>query len=40
MMSSFAAASCWYSIALAQAALRVSELVTAELSRGDQRRKT
>lgn len=30
MISSFAAASCWYSIVVAKAALRVGELVTAE----------
>jgi hypothetical protein len=30
MISSFAAASCWYSIVLAKAALRVGELVAAE----------
>jgi hypothetical protein len=40
MMTSFVAASCWYSIALAKAALRVGELVTAEISGGDRRRKT
>lgn len=38
MMTSFAAASCCYSIALAKAALRVGELVTAEISGGDRRR--
>lgn len=32
-ISSFAAASCWYSIVLAEAALRVGELVTAEAFR-------
>jgi hypothetical protein len=40
MMTSFAAASCCYSIALANAALRVGELVTAEISGGDRRRTT
>jgi hypothetical protein len=29
-MTSFAAATCWYSISLAKAALRVSELMTTE----------
>lgn len=37
MMTSFAAASCAYSIALARTALRLGELVTAEIS-GDRRR--
>lgn len=40
MMTSFAAASCCYSIALTKAALRVGELVTAEISGGDRRRTT
>ena len=40
MMTSFAAASCCYSIAIASAALRVGELVTAEISGGDRRRTT
>jgi hypothetical protein len=40
LMTSFAAASCCYSIALAEATLRVGELVTAEISGGDRRRTT
>jgi hypothetical protein len=40
MMNSFAAASCWYSIAFAKVALRVGELATAEISSHDRRRKT
>jgi len=40
MMTSFAAASCCYSIALAKVALRVGELVTAELSGDEGRRRT
>ena len=39
MMTSFAAASCAYSIALAKAAQRIGELVTAEISGGDRRPK-
>ena len=31
MMTSFAAASCYYSIAMAKAAMRVGEMVTAEI---------
>jgi len=40
MMTSFAAASCCYSIVLAKVALRVGELVTAELSGDEGRRRT
>jgi len=40
MMTSFAAASCYYSMAIAKAAVRVGELVTAEISGDDQRRGT
>lgn len=40
MVASFFAASCSYSVAVAKAAVRVGELVTAEISGGDQRRRT
>src|SRR5215475_10118219 len=40
MMTSFATASCCYSIAMARAALRVGELMTAEISGGDRWRGT
>jgi hypothetical protein len=40
MMTLVAAASCCYSIALAGAALRVGELMTSEISGGDQRLRT
>ena len=39
MMTSFATASCCYSIAIARVSLRVGELITAEIS-GRDRRKT
>ncbi len=39
MMTSFAAASCWYSISLAKASLRMAELVATELSEVDRERK-
>ncbi len=38
MVTSFFAASCSYSIALAKAALRVGELLAAEISSNDRRR--
>ena len=38
MMTSFATASCCYSIAIARVALRLGELMTAEISRGDRRK--
>lgn len=38
MITSFFAVSCSYSIALAKAALRLSELLAAEISSGDRRR--
>jgi hypothetical protein len=38
MMTSLATASCCYSIAMARAALRVGELMTAEISNGDRRK--
>jgi hypothetical protein len=38
MVTSFFAASCSYSIALAKVALRLGELLAAEISSGDQRR--
>ena len=40
IMTSFAAASCYYSIAMTKAAVRVGELVTAEISRDARRRRT
>jgi hypothetical protein len=40
MLTSYVAASCSYSIALARAALWVGELVTAEVSGGDRKRRT
>jgi hypothetical protein len=40
MLTSYVAASCSYSIALASVALRVGELVTAEVSGGDRQRRT
>jgi hypothetical protein len=40
LFTSFVAASCSYSIAFAKAALRVGELVTAEISGDDRRRRT
>ena len=40
MMTSFVVASCCYSIAIAKAALRVGELVTAGISVDDRRRTT
>jgi hypothetical protein len=40
IMTSFAAASCSYSGVLAEAAFRVGEMVTAELSMGGRRRRT
>jgi hypothetical protein len=38
LMASFAAASCWYSISLTKAALRVAELLATELTDLDRRR--
>lgn len=38
MMTSFAAASCCYSIAIARVALRIGELMTEEISSGDGRK--
>jgi hypothetical protein len=40
MITSFVAASCNYSIALAKMALRVGELAAAEISSDDRRRRT
>jgi hypothetical protein len=40
LASSFVAASCSYSIALAKMALRVGELAAAEISSDDRRRRT
>jgi hypothetical protein len=40
MITSFVAASCSYSIALAGMAMRVGELAAAEISSGDRRRWT
>jgi hypothetical protein len=40
MITSFVAVSCSYSIALANMALRVGELATAEISSDDRRRRT
>jgi hypothetical protein len=40
MITSFVAASCGYSIALAKMALRVGELAAAEISSDDRRRRT
>jgi hypothetical protein len=37
MMTSFAAASCCYSLAMARAAVRIGELVTSEISGGSPR---
>jgi hypothetical protein len=40
MMTSFATASCCYSIMMARIALRLGELMTTEMSAGDRRRRT